>query len=498
MKVFIDLGLDCPQQFTYDFQSSDLVITCAKYSELNSQVIRCNNFQEIVARLVEFRLKKDRESNVSFVIFYSSKRLLPEIIKIALLTGLVRTEIVFGSKTYNIFSIFIIESAVYFYKSATDFIKRTKFRWSKGGNVEGGQACLHSGVFAFADTNSNPIPPVDDRISEFGQIKGMDHLVPQGFFSPSFFRNTSNNILCVNSLERLGRAHLHTGLDAVGVGAYIFEGGNKVPNRFPYFFLKDTHNIIAKLHMEISGTWINLTCFSSGYAHWILDVLPALVASRREILELKNCGLVLNSLEPFKKESLDLIGLSDCPIKILPIGCCIEVENLYNLRIPINLDAVINGFRPHPPYSYLSPMVNLLLNETCGGAPKPLPKKVYIQRAKGLERSVANEDEVIFELESLGFKAIDTSNMALCDQINLFKQVEFVIAPHGAGLSNIVFSSAINVIELMHPFIVRSHFARISLDMGHAYKIIMGTTFLNFKSNSFHIDIRELLRSIPT
>ncbi len=49
----------------------------------------------------------------------------------------------------------------------------------------------------------------------------------------------------------------------------------------------------------------------------------------------------------------------------------------------------------------------------------------------------------------MGFQAIDPANYSYEQQIRLFRQAEFIVAPHGAALTNLLYSSAgVKVIEL--------------------------------------------------
>jgi Glycosyltransferase 61 len=74
--------------------------------------------------------------------------------------------------------------------------------------------------------------------------------------------------------------------------------------------------------------------------------------------------------------------------------------------------------------------------------------RIYISRPKTVGRNVTNEDEVLAALAPLGFVAYTMENLSFADQVRLFSQAEMVVAPHGAGLANIVFSQDLNVIEL--------------------------------------------------
>jgi hypothetical protein len=67
------------------------------------------------------------------------------------------------------------------------------------------------------------------------------------------------------------------------------------------------------------------------------------------------------------------------------------------------------------------------------------PGRIYITRRDTGHRRVINEGQVIAELEARGFTVIALTGRTLDEQINLFRNAEIVVSPHGAGLSNVVF-----------------------------------------------------------
>jgi capsular polysaccharide biosynthesis protein len=66
-------------------------------------------------------------------------------------------------------------------------------------------------------------------------------------------------------------------------------------------------------------------------------------------------------------------------------------------------------------------------------------RRIYLSRANARYRKVVNDLEFISFLEKYGFSCCSNRNLSFVDQVELFRNVEVVIAPHGAGLSNLVF-----------------------------------------------------------
>ncbi len=69
------------------------------------------------------------------------------------------------------------------------------------------------------------------------------------------------------------------------------------------------------------------------------------------------------------------------------------------------------------------------------------PRAIYIPRGKAKMRRVTNEAEVIAHLTRRGCEVFDGGAHTIGEQIRAFRDATMVIAPHGAGLTNIVYSA---------------------------------------------------------
>lgn len=74
-------------------------------------------------------------------------------------------------------------------------------------------------------------------------------------------------------------------------------------------------------------------------------------------------------------------------------------------------------------------------------APSPGPRRIFITRADSRFRQVRNEEELLAALAPLGFERVRLSDMPWPEQIRLFRDLEAVVAAHGAGMTNILFST---------------------------------------------------------
>lgn len=75
--------------------------------------------------------------------------------------------------------------------------------------------------------------------------------------------------------------------------------------------------------------------------------------------------------------------------------------------------------------------------------------KIYISRLDSPTRELLNEKELIEAIKHYGYTAVTLSGLNITEQISLFKKATHIIAPHGAGLSNLIFSEDnIKIMEL--------------------------------------------------
>jgi capsular polysaccharide biosynthesis protein len=76
-------------------------------------------------------------------------------------------------------------------------------------------------------------------------------------------------------------------------------------------------------------------------------------------------------------------------------------------------------------------------------------RKIYISRGPAASRRILNEPELMSYLEGRGFETVTLETMPVADQIRLFSEAGVIVAPHGAGLANMVFSTKPRIVELL-------------------------------------------------
>ena len=124
-----------------------------------------------------------------------------------------------------------------------------------------------------------------------------------------------------------------------------------------------------------------------------------------------------------------------------------------------------------------------------------LSEKVYISRHKALGRRVSNETEVMAALQPLGFQLYVLEEMSYTDQVSLFAQAKVIIAPHGAGLTNLLFAEKPIILELFGAY-VGNEFANLSRSLGFQYGCLACVSAkgeMRVKDGDMVVDVNEML-----
>lgn len=95
--------------------------------------------------------------------------------------------------------------------------------------------------------------------------------------------------------------------------------------------------------------------------------------------------------------------------------------------------------------------LDYLLNTMCVPCPPPDDeKRLFLTRKPGGPRSISNLDAVETVLREYHFCSVDTSEMPLAEQIDLFSRTRYLVAVHGAGMINMIFrqDAPLSILEL--------------------------------------------------
>jgi hypothetical protein len=118
-------------------------------------------------------------------------------------------------------------------------------------------------------------------------------------------------------------------------------------------------------------------------------------------------------------------------------------------------------------------------------------RRIYVRRPAG--RSVHNAAELESFLAQAGFETVEMRGLSHTAQISLFDSATFVIGPHGAELSNLLFCRpGTRVIELSPAAQFRPFFAQISDKIGLAHAVLPCATIDGGFDGRMVVDIGRL------
>ena len=220
------------------------------------------------------------------------------------------------------------------------------------------------------------------------------------------------------------------------------------------------------------------------HSHWLTAHLPKLLLLReRDML-----GDVL--LPPERSTAIDgslrMLGLEPEQFQTFDLARPLFVEELTIMGT--------DRFRPE---------LLQLIPEAFGvtGADTP-HRKVLISRLKASRRRLVNEDEVWSLLEPLGFERVFMEEMTFAAQVQLMRETAVLVAPHGAGLTNMLFCPrGAQIVEIADLGFPNPNFYAVASAMGHDYWLIPAESLGDLRplDKDLRVDpaaIREILPAL--
>jgi tetratricopeptide (TPR) repeat protein/capsular polysaccharide biosynthesis protein len=237
------------------------------------------------------------------------------------------------------------------------------------------------------------------------------------------------------------------------------------PKSHPIFFQDKTPPLTT-----LTGNVVMLSTLAAHvYYHWLIDLIPRVGMMLRSGINLDKVDyFVVNNLDrPYQKETLTRLGIPLDKVIESDRHPHIQAQRLIVPSWPGDLDWPLSGSLNFLRETFLQPQSS-----------KQYPKRIYISRAKSRHRHVINEPEVLESISQYGFIPIFLETLPLSEQIALFNNAEYIIAPHGSGLTNLVFCNPhTTIIEFFAPRYVRSDYLIISQQLQLKHYYLLGENF---------------------
>ena len=196
------------------------------------------------------------------------------------------------------------------------------------------------------------------------------------------------------------------------------------------------------------------------YYHWLLEVLARIHLLQESGLKIDKYIINHRTL-PFQLETLTACGIA--PDKTIQPDNCFHLQaeelvvpSYVNLPNLWSVNYVRNIFLTHRTMIHVDGY-----------------ERIYIKRRA--YRKVINEGEILGILDQYNFKSVALEAMPLKKQLEVFYNAKMIIAPHGAGLANLVFCKpGTTIIELFSPSFMEPHYWLISRLLHLNYRLIVG------------------------
>ncbi len=169
------------------------------------------------------------------------------------------------------------------------------------------------------------------------------------------------------------------------------------------------------------------------YFHWLVDTLPA-----ARFIDWDDYDYILApNCRKYHTYSYEALGIPSDKIIPLEHNSHYEIEKISH--IPRGGVALI----PDEAIQYLRDLFKVHPSSNAS-------RKLYLSRNDGWRRRITNEEEVFGAIEQYGYEHVIIGKRTIKEQAELFSQATHVVGPHGAAMTNLVFSS--NKTKLMECF----------------------------------------------
>lgn len=240
-------------------------------------------------------------------------------------------------------------------------------------------------------------------------------------------------------------------------------------------FCIDEFSLHDQSHIEGSvGVLASRLSGCENYFHWMIDCISRIKALGN-LDELDY--VIFPKINPrYGQQIISALGINKTQVLIAKPGMRLSANRL---SIPSERRA------GHHQVSQW--MVKFLRNSFLAETEKNSEEEkfVYISRQNRGLRALENAAEVESTLEKYGFIKYEFEKIPFSSQVKLMQNASFVIAPHGAGLTNLAFCSPkTKVLEIFAPCYISSLFYQIAKHIGCEYRFLVGNSSDRDRRNS--------------
>jgi len=228
-----------------------------------------------------------------------------------------------------------------------------------------------------------------------------------------------------------------------------------------------------------------VTCVNhTTYYHFLLEEVPRLLWALEQHRDLK--VVVHNSAPDYIRDILALIS------KLLDFSCEVVFTDTDVLQIPSYVFTQAEAYSGFVHGDDLLLLRKHLLKETTKRC--HADKKIYLTR-RNASRSFANEEQVAELMMNKGYDVVIPETMDFSSQIALSQDASVVVAPHGAGLANLLWCHpGTKIVEIFSPLYFNDCYARLSAQLKLPYRPLWAREGKGWGS----VDLNKLAMTLDT
>lgn len=290
-------------------------------------------------------------------------------------------------------------------------------------------------------------------------------------------------------------AIVHGTVGIVAIGPHVLSETlwHTDPARHGYRRQSDEVILITRGVEQLGGATVSvLIGAAESYWHSVIDATARLILIPDAIWQNPTCVLLPSS----GVKQLEFFKLFGLPEWVLPrLVAPHETFRAEKLIYPSSLHGLFN---------YHPTLLNRCFDRLLANVPSSfaeMPKRLFIDRRRSSLRKLVNEQQVMEALPD--FTPLELEALTINEQLQLFAQADIIVAPHGAGLTNIGFARpGTVVVELMMDTYCNWCYRRLAALRNLNYLCVLGRSLDSWKAQeSLHlqtwsIDVRDVVSTV--
>lgn len=182
------------------------------------------------------------------------------------------------------------------------------------------------------------------------------------------------------------------------------------------------------------------------YYHWFCESVPRIWSLYHSNLK-KYGNITLLTSRNFKKEEQKILqALLPSNVTLKKVPNRLRIQSDY-IDLPILTETGLALL----PDDYLAFYRDTVFSCLDIPVPQITDRKIYISRKNTKRRRFINEDEVATFLTQRGYETHTMDGLSIRDQAALFASASHIVSPHGAALTNLLYSPKdLQILEIHH------------------------------------------------